>query len=307
MADNFVHITNGDAFTTRLKQHFPEATLLTWNEILCEGPSVTEVFSQEFITTRSQYLIEHYEASHDSYLQFTAQFDEINKYNSNGLVLWFEYDLFCQINLAALVYFLKEQNPETPLYLVCSGRIEGYEGLFGLNELDDEQLLGHFRNKKKLSATETDLLCEFWNLYSGRDHRLLASRSFESEKLEYLKMAKEAHIRRYPDNDTGINRPERMVIEAISQNSFENERKLIGFLLRNQGHYGFGDMQWEKIVCRMRPFFTSEKVLHLTSEGIKLLNSEINILNEIKDSTQFGGCSKYDYFYDRTSKKLITA
>ena len=309
MADKFIHITNGDALTSRLNQLFPGESFITWNEILCEGPATTDVLSEEFIALRTNFLIENFEGSTDRYREFTKQFENIDWPSYEGIVLWFEFDLFCQVNLAAVVHLYKYLVLvlDLHLFLVCSGKIDGTDRLFGLNELNDDQIHNHYKNKVKLTTNEVDLLVDFWNLYTSEDPSKLAAVSFENETLQYLEAAKLAHVTRFPDALSGINYPERMVLEAISENAISNERKLIGHLLRNQGYYGFGDLQWEKVVDKMSPFFTTNGTLCLTSEGEKVLISELNIIDRMKDDTQFGGSLKYDYFYDRTSKKLITA
>ncbi len=49
--------------------------------------------------------------------------------------------LFCHINLIAVISLLHQKEINLPLYLVCSGRIEGEKNLKGLAELTPEQLL----------------------------------------------------------------------------------------------------------------------------------------------------------------------
>ncbi len=47
-----LHITNGDGFTSVLKNLKLEGEIITWREMLCEGKTTTEVGSESFWKTR---------------------------------------------------------------------------------------------------------------------------------------------------------------------------------------------------------------------------------------------------------------
>ncbi|MEE3243855.1 MAG: DUF1835 domain-containing protein, partial [Bacteroidota bacterium] len=49
MKKNTLHITNGDSLTDRLNTLDLDGDLVIWREMLCEGPTVENVGSPEFI------------------------------------------------------------------------------------------------------------------------------------------------------------------------------------------------------------------------------------------------------------------
>ena len=307
LADSILHITNGDGVTDRLHSLKIPGQILTWREILCEGPVSAKVFSQPFIKTRTAYLGQNFDGPNPEFRNFIKQFDVFNETVFDEIVLWFEYDLFCHINLAAVVNFLQQKKVYTPLFLVCSGSIEGSNRLLGLNELSDNQLHDHYKNYVSLLNPEKEALCKFWNIYAGTNHNLLIDIAFNEEKLPYLKNNITAHLQRFPSRLNGLNSLEIMVLQAIKDHNFEDEYRLLGHLLRHQGAYGFGDVQWEAIIKKVKSLFVKDSKLVLTKEGTQVLEDKISLMSSLKDNTQFGGSLKYDYFYNPTSNKLQSA
>ena len=56
MSKEPLHITNGGALTSYLNELEVVGEKLTWQEILCEGPTQEIIHSDEFIKLRSDFL-----------------------------------------------------------------------------------------------------------------------------------------------------------------------------------------------------------------------------------------------------------
>ncbi len=307
MADNTLHIANGDAFAERLKELDYGGTILSWREILVEGPVNTRVFSDEFNTVRKKFLAQYFSESGSDCDSFAASFTNFDFDTVNHIVLWFEYDLFCHVNAAAVIYYLSSIEWSGPIFLVCSGIQKDSEKLFGLNELNNSKLYEEYESKVRLSETDIDLWARFWQIYSSENHNQLKSLDISEETFPYLKPCINAHLKRFPDKNTGLNELEKIVLECIRENTLQSEFQLLGCLLKDQGYYGFGDLQWEKTIESMRPFFESQDVLQLNDKGTALLNKKYNALPILKDDSRFGGTSKYNYFYNEEINQLESA
>jgi hypothetical protein len=308
LADKTLHITNGDSFTERLKSLDFPGDILTWREMLCEGPATKDIFSDEFITERSSFLKRHSNSStlQEEYEALAFSFKTLNFETYHSIVLWFEYDLFCHVNFAAAVYFLNKHHTSIPLYLICSGHIENQNELFALNELNNKQLLVEAEKRIQLSSQEIETLSTFWECYVSEKHSDLLKLTINDTKLPYLKHCISAHLQRFPEKETGINTLEFKVLNAINENEFISEKQLIRYLLKNQGYCGFGDLQWEQIIKKMSPFYSEVLHLELNDKGCKLLEKKLNALTMLKDATQFGGALKYNYYYDSKQKQLYS-
>lgn len=104
------HILNGDA----LLHQFPdsvEGTRLVCRECLVEGP-VRESSLSQFFEERKTYLNEHYgkEVQLEYKKEVAALFYQILKLpDSAEINLWFEDDLFCQVNLWFCLFLLQKK------------------------------------------------------------------------------------------------------------------------------------------------------------------------------------------------------
>ena len=129
-----LHITNGGSLTTFMRDLGFEDDILTWQEMLCEGPTESIIDTPSFFNKRKAFLNKFYdiEINESEYLSEIHKLNHLEKYTE--IVLWFEYDLYCHINLIAVISLLQEKHAKQPLSLVCSGRISGEKSLKGLSE-----------------------------------------------------------------------------------------------------------------------------------------------------------------------------
>jgi len=129
MKKQILHITNGNSLTNYLNELNVEGEKLTWQEMLCEGPTTEQVYSEKFIEHRKAFFSEYYNIGLNI-SEIEAELDKLNHVeNYSEIVLWFEYDLFCHINLIAVINLIQQKKITLPLYLVCSGRVRNSKNL----------------------------------------------------------------------------------------------------------------------------------------------------------------------------------
>jgi len=161
-----LHITNSDSLTNRLKTLHLNDNIITWREMLCEGKTLTNVGSETFWRTRFEFLNKNYKISKQWFIEKTLkEFRSLcNHKQQDWIVLWFEADLFSQINMLAVISWLKTHRPYAQISLVCSGDEDETIKMY-LNELADEQLLEHYENRTVLE--QDDIVCAdyIWQLY----------------------------------------------------------------------------------------------------------------------------------------------
>jgi hypothetical protein len=154
MSKQQLHITNGSHLTNVLNELDIQGVKLTWQELLCEGPTTEKVGSELFLETRKSFFTQFYNIDLDLEL-IKSELDKFNdSENYSEIILWFEYDLFCHINMIAIISLIQQKKMNLPIHLVCSGRIEGSKNLMGLSELSPEQLLNHYKNKVLLNKDD---------------------------------------------------------------------------------------------------------------------------------------------------------
>ena len=301
-----LHITNGNALTKYLKELDIVGEFLTWQEMLCEGPTIAHIDSDKFFEIRAEFLSDAYNIEVNKE-ELQAELNILNQINDfNEVVLWFEYDLFCHINLLGVISLLHQKEIDLPLYLVCSGRIAGEKNLKGLSELSPEQLLEHYSNKILLDDGDKDLAVSLWRVYCGKDHNLFKPYITKNSSFKYMSNCLKAHLRRFPDSKSGLNILEKNMLEIVRDNDVKSKHHLLGYILNYQGYYGYGDLQLSRMIDNLAIFFeTSEDQIKLNRKGHEALLKIYNISTELNNNVDYGGINRLDFQFNKDQNKLI--
>lgn len=306
--NKILHITNGDSLNDRLKLLDIHGQFAVWREMLCEGRTIFDLGSQKFIETRKQFLKDTYDVDTEYYEDhFGSQLAIIAKANDyDEVVLWFEYDLFCHINLMAAISYLESINYKGPLFLVCSGRVTGKQGLSGLSEITDSQLFEHYREKLTLSQQDRELAIKIWSLYCQTDHTLLKPSLAKDSSFIYLSNCLSAHQERFPQIASGLNTLETQLLKLIDLHTITSERQYCGYGLSYQGYYGYGDIQIFKMIQRLAPYYEiTNETYRLTTKGRAVVDALPQVTGDTSYTCHFGGVSKFDYAYNPDSHQLL--
>ncbi|SDS42444.1 protein of unknown function [Formosa sp. Hel1_31_208] len=308
MSSNPLHITNGNSLTDYLLKLglATHDNTISWQETLCVGPTVEDLTSDEFFNTRKTF----FKAFYDITLSRTEMNRELQKLNAisefTEIILWFEYDLFCHINMVAVISLLEQKGIYLPIYLVCSGRVDGEKGLKGLPELTPVQLKSHYEARIKLTVDDIALAKRIWRIYCDNDHNLLLPLILRPSSFKYMSNCLKAHIKRFPDTRSGISTLEYNILKLIKDNTIKSKHHLVGYALHYQGYYGYGDLQLERVINLLDLFFREEDgILKLNRKGHLALGHQHNYQKEMNNTIYFGGARCLDYKFDKQENKLI--
>lgn len=304
-----LHITNGDSFTSILKNLGIKGEIITWREMLCEGKTTTDVGSESFWRTRFEFLNHSYKVSKDTFINFTLKEyrNLCNHKTQEEIVLWFEYDLFCQINMIAVINWLKKHRPGAQISLVCSGNEDDTDKMYGLSELSKEQLTSLFENRTILTKDDIEYADYLWQLYcSDNPIRLETALTQNNSQFRYLSEAINSHLHRFPNIKNGLNELESSVLKMASTESFESKALFMSHLLKNQGIYGYGDIQLLRMLKRLKPLIKSFAPVTLTKMGNAILQQKENFYPIVRNNEVYlGGASKYAFLYNENTNKLL--
>lgn len=274
---NILHILNGDSTAEIFDKTSIVGDIVVWREMLCEGVVKSEIGSDDFWKSRYDFFESEFGIGKLEYFDQTikelVKLEELSTYRE--VVLWFEYDLFCQVNLiAACSYLIKSFRKDINYYLVCTGKEKGKDQLQTLSNYGPNEYKILYKNKVKL--TKNDLLfAEYcWNLYIENDLIKLKNNDFsKNSKFEYLPMAIDQHILRFP-NKNGLNQIENKILELINS-GLTSKNKIVRQLLiwqQKETVYGFGDMQYFMTLKNLKKFYTDHNnVILLNNKGKQLV------------------------------------
>ena len=304
-----LHITNGDSFTERLKSLDLGGDIITWREMLCEGKTESNVGSESFWKTRFDFLHKNYKITKTWFVEKTLkEYRSLcNHKQEDRIVLWFEYDLFCQINMLAVISWLKSHRRHAEISLVCSGDEDDSDTLYGLNELSDEQLLHLYKNRVQLTQDDIEYADYVWQLYcSDNPIRLEHLMDFDNYQFTYLSDAIKAHLQRFPAIKNGLNAIENNILTLSDKGKPSSKKALLNKILKNQGVYGFGDSQYQRILAKLRPFYTSFNPVKLSKKGKAILEEKENCYSLLRDNEAYlGGALMYNFLYNTDTGKIL--
>ncbi|WP_430408500.1 DUF1835 domain-containing protein [Kordia sp.] len=305
MTQKVLHIINGDSLVSRLHDIEIHDDQLVWREMLCEGKTIFDLASDDFKNTRVSYLTQ-FGATEETYTtSFLQPLLETNYEAYASIVLWFEYDVFCHINMIAAISYLKAKKLDIPIYLVSSGWIPHETNLKGLGELTNKQLQHQYDEKILLTKYDIMLANELWRMYCSSNH--VAFKEFITHKssFPYLSNCISAHLKRFPDVTNGLNILETNILNIIKKENIKSIHHLTGYVLQYQGYYGFGDLQIKNIIHKLASFFNIQKEqIILNRQGHLALDHIKSFYDQVTDDTTFGGCKKYEFCYHPTQQIL---
>jgi len=212
----FLHVANGTCATTVIEAAGIPGARSIWADPLHDGPVPAGSSDEELIDVRGRYLAGPAEdafvdpvndlrrwrrtiAAHDSY-------DE--------LVLWFEHDLFDQLNLIQLLSWIRTRVPAAKtVSLVCIGSFPGHPRFKGLGELSPGELASLFETRRAVREAEYLLAEHAWKSFREPSPEALDSlRRSDTSALPYLAPALERFLQEYPSTSDGLSRSERRLL-----------------------------------------------------------------------------------------------
>ena len=245
------HILNGDA----LKDQFPtdlSGEIIVLRECLVDG-SVEGDTLEELLATRATFISQYYEGITEEkyYEKILPEFQKIlNIPPLSEVTLWFEEDLFCQVNfwftIHFLQHFLQHRIPNISIYLVKPNPPNQYS--FGY--LSQEELVGLYHQRQLLRKKET--LASLWPYYQkNKTAELLKVAETLSTDYPFLIPAVNAHLNRIPKEGT-IGYPSEVLLQIMEEIGTKDFDVVFRLFNKRAAIYGFGDLQvrrlWKKII-----------------------------------------------------------
>jgi hypothetical protein len=208
-----LNITNGDSAAGTLSEAGVEGKIISWRDVLHEGPVDSSLSLEELSSQRARFIAErrwddfaHVSgdfAERDRVLQHLDYFDEV--------VLWFEDDLYDQLQLIQLLDFLSRGAARGKTISLI--QVDGYIPPLTapkLKELDEK--------RSRVTSEQFELARRAWKAFGSEDpsaiSRLLDEKTSE---LPYLASALGRHLEEFPAVGSGLSRSEREAMTAIEE------------------------------------------------------------------------------------------
>lgn len=216
-----LHVTNGGAAAEPLRRAGLDGEVLPWRDVLHEGPVPAGLAPADLNRERARFLADHAPADFEEVLRGLEARDRAlaDAAAAGGeIVLWFEHDLYDQLQLLQVLDRLADVGAEPGrVSLVCIGAFPGVEPFHGLGQLAPEQLAGLHPGREPVTDAQRELARAAWAAFRAPDpremERVLAG---GTAALPFLRGALLRHLEQFPAVGDGLARTERQILEAVA-------------------------------------------------------------------------------------------
>ena len=246
------HILNGDCLADHLKETNLNGDYIICREALIDGP-IQSGNLETFWSARAAYIQETYHDNTENYFsRVVPEFLKIRSISPDAEVcLWFEHDLFCQVNMWFVMSLLYKDGIKRNISRVFPVVHDANDVWKGFGVADATMLEQAFAHRIILKDDDLKLGNDLWKAYCAHDFDALKELATSGSKaFKFLPEVCKAHIERFPEGNQW-SRPERVLLELIDQSNGDFAEVFAAFSER-EGIYGFGDLQVRIMYDRLR-------------------------------------------------------
>jgi hypothetical protein len=259
-----LHVANGHC-TTRLIEAagLPGRTSI-WADALHDGP-VPDVSDEELVRIRAAFIADGLDVSAEEVeadlKQWRDVVDDDDGYDE--LVLWFEHDLFDQLNLIQLLTRIGRDRPiRKPVSLISIDRYPGHPHFKGLGELTPADIAALYDTRQPVTPQQFRLAARAWDAFRpGRRAALDALLADNTSALPFLAPALRRHLDEagsepgglHPNaqsprvGDPGLTRSERRLIEQLAAGPLDIHTAFAGMHAGETAYYITDSSFWQMV------------------------------------------------------------
>ena len=235
------NILNGDSLAYSFGDTKIEGNTIVVREALIDG-NLSGDNLYEFWQSRAKYMgLAEAEYHNDVVKEFEKI---INAPDNSEFNLWFEYDLFCQVNMWFVISIINSLSIKKKVYAVYTSYLDKTSKQFwnGFGRANASELTTCFADRTSLNDVDLQLGQDLWTTYkSNNPDGLIRLAKNQSSAFPYLQEVIKAHVERVPKDGTK-GRPEK-VLEDITKNVSTDFHKVFEEFWNRESIYGFGDIQ----------------------------------------------------------------
>jgi hypothetical protein len=204
-----LHVSNGDAVS--LRESGVGGEVVFWRDLLHDGP-VPSLPLRELSQVRARFIAETFGLPEtDIARDFETRDAAFTSFrNHDEVVLWFEHDLYDQLQLIQILAYLADQSDG-------NARISLIQADTYLGPLPPARLAALFPNRVPVTEAQFALARQAWEAFTAPGPgALLALARSDTSALPYLRAALLRHLEQFPSTSNGLNRTERQLLQTVA-------------------------------------------------------------------------------------------
>ncbi len=277
-----IHFTNGDSVRNTLLEAGVGGDVVVCADLLHEGPCPPDLSPTAFDDIRARYLAERgYAPLADIRSAFAMRAEAIERAaREDEVVLWFEHDLFDQLNLIWLLDRFRHVGVRSErVRQIVIDRFPGQEPFHGLGQLTVPQLRSLFPTRTPLHPDEPHVASSLWRAVCDPTPEPMAmitlGRNMGWQLLPFVPAALFRFLEELPGHLDGLSRTERQGLAAIATGATTLEEAFEMQALQEPAIF-LGDLPFFRAMRGLAdaevPLLTIEgNRVALTAEGVLVL------------------------------------
>lgn len=229
-----IHVLPGDAQVETFKETDIEGEIAVCREALVDGP-VNAADPDDLWKMRAEFL-------GGTYLESAVpEFEKLlNAPDDAEINLWFEYELFCQVNMWFCLWLLRNSSALV-VYRVEPATLSTEDRWNGFGRMSEGDMQQCFSNRRLFTNGDIAHGAALWEAYrSGNYLRLLELSKMGSECFPYLEEVCQAAAEK-------DNKPKQLLKKIITE-GFTDFKDIFPEFRKQAGVYGYGDTQVKAIL-----------------------------------------------------------
>ena len=213
----FLHVANGGSTTATIAAANIPGKLSIWADSLYDGP-VPAGDDHTVVAARAEF---HSGPDHPA-SEVAEGLREWRRVIADGdydeLVLWYEHDLFDQLNLIHVLSWIRcHPVSGKRISLVCIGSFPGRPAFKGLGELTPQELGPLIDTRLEVTPEQYELAERAWDAYRSPTPEALQQLLYtDTSPLPFLAAALWRFLEEYPWTTDGLSRFERRLLDLMS-------------------------------------------------------------------------------------------
>ena len=214
----FLHVANGTSTTMTIEAARIPGAVSIWADPLHDGPVPGNLTDEGLVEVRARHLADPDDAASlaetvEGLLAWRRVIAEHDTYRE--LVLWYEHDLFDQLNLIQLLTWIRDHLPATkPVSLICIDSFPGRPTFKGLGELTTSELAPLLDVRQPVTNAQYEIAGRAWRAFGEPTPEALDRLCHaDTSALPFLGAALSRFLQEYPWTTDGLSRRERRLLE----------------------------------------------------------------------------------------------
>ena len=219
---SLLHVANGHATTGLIERSEVPGRTMVWCDPLHDGPVPGGVSDDELVRVRAAFLASSDEDADAVAADLRHWRRAIDQQDYDELVLWYEHDLFDQLNLIQILARIGRSRPSRPVTLVSVDSFPGHPDFKGIGQLAPADMAVLFERRRSIGDAQIALGSRAWTAYRSADPRAIeAVLRTDTSALPFLASALRRHLEEFPSAANGLSRSEQRVMEQALDGPIE--------------------------------------------------------------------------------------